>query len=298
MNLGLCCISLELQDRGYKFQTMTYARFSSLAYKSAIDTLASRILNNFVVTGEIIKYCHSVGIKSYRMSSSIAPLLNHPKINLHLVDLPNFSEIYKEIEKIRNIIQNTGVRISAHPGEYISLTSTNNDTINNSIRDLELHGEIFDLLELPKNYNSPLNIHCRQEGSPAEVSSGFARNFEKLSDSVKLRLVVENNDNVGGTWHIANLIEHFYKTIRTPITYDCLHHDFCHGNIPHGDAFMMAYDTWNVVPIFHYSEGIDKTRKHADYAMGTPNDFGRPVYWDVELKAKDLAILKLLNCKS
>ena len=40
---------------------------------------------------------------------------------------------------------------------------------------------------------------------------------------------------------------------------------------------------------------INGTRKHADYATSLPNDFGHDVFWDVELKAKDLAIAKMLQ---
>lgn len=51
----------------------------------------------------------------------------------------------------------------------------------------------------------------------------------------------------------------------------------------------------NVIPLFHFSEGINNTRKHADYATALPNDYGLPVYWDVELKAKGLAIKEILS---
>jgi len=57
----------------------------------------------------------------------------------------------------------------------------------------------------------------------------------------------------------------------------------------------MAHSTWNTTPVFHYSEGIDGTRKHADYALHSPPDYDKEVFWDVELKAKDLAIFKMLN---
>ena len=274
---------------------MTYTRFSALSRKSAMDILSSRILNNFVVTRQVINYCHSVGIKAYRLSSNIVPILNHPEVNLKLVDLPNFDIIKNEIDRIKNDIILTNMRVSAHPSEYISLTSLDDSVISNSIRDLESHGEIFDLLNLPKNYNSPLNIHCRQDGDAVEISDRFARNFDKLSDSIKSRLVLENNDNPNGVWHISNLIKHFHNKIKTPITYDVLHHNFCNGGDSHVDAFNAAYETWNTVPLFHYSEGVDGTRKHADFACQKPNSFGKNVYWDVELKSKDLAILKILN---
>lgn len=295
MNLSLCCISIKLKEQGIGFQTMTYSRFTKLPYDEALQILSARILNNFEVTGKTIQECYNQGIKGYRMSSNIAPLINHPNINLNLSDLPNFDKIKREIENVKNIIKTTGVRVSAHPSEYISITSDNSGIISNSIRDLEQHGEIFDLLALPQSHWSPLNIHCRQEGEPMEIFQKFAKNFAKLSNSVKSRLVVEINDNKNGTWNISNLYKYFYDKLGLPITFDNLHHKFCHGGVDEKEAFFIAYKTWDTIPLFHFSEGVNNTRKHADYATGIPNDYGMPVYWDVECKAKDLAIAEIFK---
>lgn len=295
MNLSLCCISLALQEQGYKFQTMTYTRFASLPRKQALEILSARILNNFEVTGEIIQYCYDSNIKGYRLSSGLTPVINHPSVEVSLSELPDSSKIYNAITNVKNIIKDTGVRVSAHPSEYISLTNPNGNVVNNSIRDLEQHGEIFDLLDLPKSHWSPLNIHCRQDGEPDKVFQEFAKNYAKLSDSVKKRLVIEVNDNKNGTWNISNLVKYFYDKLGLPITFDSLHQKFCHCSLTEEEAFKKAYNTWDTVPLFHFSEGIDGTRKHADYATGVPDDYGMEVYWDVELKAKCKAIKKILE---
>ena len=298
MNLSLCCISLRLQEQGYKFQTMTYTRFKTLPYNEAVKILSERILNNFQVTNKTIQYCFDSGFKGYRMSSSIVPILNHPNLNLKLSGLPNYQKILDEISSIKNTIQSTKIRVSAHPGEFISLTSDKCQVINNSIRDLELHAEVFDLLDLPKSHWSPLNIHVRKDGEPCLIFDKFANNFAKLSDSVKKRLVIEVNDNKDGTWHISNLVKYFYDKLGLSITFDSLHQKFCHGSLTEEEAFNKAYKTWDTVPLFHFSEGIDGTRKHADYATGVPNDYGMEVYWDCELKQKDFAIEGILANKN
>ena len=75
MKYGLCCISLNLQetDNPVKFQTMTFKRFSSLPREKALSTLGDRILNNMIVTNEIIKHCHKHNF-TYRISSDLFPL--------------------------------------------------------------------------------------------------------------------------------------------------------------------------------------------------------------------------------
>lgn len=298
MKLGLCCISISLQQKGHKFQKMTYSRFKSLPREEALVTLSDRIRNNLKVTNEIMRFCVRRGISSYRMSSDLLPVINHPDVNIKLQDLPNSLDIFDEANRIKKTIKQTGLKVTAHPSEYISLTSDNDNVIRNSITDLKAHADLFDLVGLPKSYDAPLNIHCRKDGDPEEISSKFMSNFKKLPHSVKSRLVLEVNDNRKGVWSIKNLCKYFNQRHGIPITFDNLHHSFCNHDTTEEEAFNMAHDTWKkygFTPVFHYSEGVDGTRKHADYADKLPNNYGKDVFWEVELKAKDLAIFKMLK---
>ncbi len=123
MQLSLCCISNVLAERGIKFQTMTLTRFLALPRADAVRILSERILNNFIVTNAIIQYCANCGIAGYRLSSTLVPVISHPIVNLRLQDLPNWSDIRAALDAISRTIKLTGVRVSAHPSEYITLTS-------------------------------------------------------------------------------------------------------------------------------------------------------------------------------
>lgn len=295
MRLSLCCISSVLADQGHKFQMMTFSRFSALPKQEAIRILSERILNNFQVTNRIVQHCHDNGIAGYRLSSDLTPVINHPSVNLALSDLPNWLDIKEAIDATAQTIKRTGVRVSAHPSEYISLTSEKSEVFQNSMRDLISHAEIFDMLGLPNNYESPLNIHCRQDGDPAIISQKFLANFAKLPNNVKSRLVLEVNDNLNGTWSVSKLHKYFYETTGIPVTYDSLHRQFCNDGNNDEQDFNLAYSTWPTMPLFHYSEGVDGTRKHAEMPIGIPNSYGKDVCFDVELKGKDLAIFKIFK---
>ena len=292
MKLSLCCISNMLAEKDVKFRTMTYKSFSSKPKIESLEKLSDIVRNNFNTTEKIIRHCAAVGIKGYRISSDLVPIINHPEVMLNISDLPNYKLIQYEINKVGKAIKETGLRISAHPSEYISLTSDDSKVINNSINDLEQHAEIFDLLELKNNTFNPLNIHCRKDGDPLIISDKFKKNFELLSDRVKNRLVLENNDNAKGVWSVRNLIKYFpgYS-----ITFDTLHHKMLSDGYSDEEAFNAAFDTWKFEPIFHYSEGKDNTRAHRDMAENLPPNYGKSVIWDVELKGKDYAILEMLN---
>ena len=295
MNLSLCCISNILAEQGYKFRTMTFKSYSSKERSESLNKLSEIIANNFLVSEKIIRHCAAVGINGYRISSDLCPVIKHPDVMLELEDLPNFEGIRDNIKLLSAAIKETGIRVSAHPSEYITLTSDDPIKVKHSIVDLEFHNEIFERLDLEKGYYNPLNIHIRKEGDPDQLCNIFMKNFELLSDGVKSRLVLENNDT-GSTWDVIALKKYFWQHYNIPVTFDNLHHKMLNKGVSEKDAFFEAYETWkNIVPIFHYSEGKDNGRAHRDMAEGLPENFGKNVFWDVELKSKDIAILDILR---
>ena len=284
-----------LAEEGHKFRTMTFKSFSSKSKEESLEKLSGIVANNFSVSEKIIRHCAAIGIKGYRVSSDLLPVINHPEVNVALEDLPNFGFINYEIIKLKKAIEETGIRVSAHPSEYISLTSEDDKVINNSIKDLEQHAEIFERLGLERSHYNPLNIHIRKEGDPEELCNIFMKNFERLSDGVKSRLVLENNDT-GTTWDVVTLKKYFWRQHNIPVTFDNLHHKMLNKGVSHCDAFFDAYETWNdTIPIFHYSEGKNNGRAHKDMADELPKNFGKEVLFDVELKSKDIAILDILR---
>lgn len=295
LQLSLCCISSILQAEGYKFRTMTYKSFSSKSRDESLEKLSDIIRNNFFVTEKIIRHCAANNISGYRISSDLCPVIKHPDVMLSLEELPNYNLIEKEINNVSLAIKETSIRVSAHPSEYITLTSEDDIKIKHSLVDLEFHGEIFDRLGLSRTHYNPLNIHVRKEGDPEELCNIFMKNFERLSDGIKNRLVLENNDT-GNTWDVATLKKYFYKDNNIPITFDNLHHKMLNKGVSEFDAFLDAYETWgDIIPVFHYSEGKDNGRAHKDMAEYLPENFGKNVLFDVELKSKDIAILDILR---
>ena len=297
MNLSLCCISNILAEQGIKFRTMTYKSFNSKPREESLLKLSGIIQNNFKTTRDIIHHCKKSGIKGYRLSSDLTPVLNHPDVKLSLEELPEYKIIQYQINELKKAIKETGIKVSAHPSEYITLTSEDPKAIQNSITDLETHADIFDRLDLPQSYEAPLNIHVRKDGDPIDISNRFILNYNKLSSAVRKRLVLENNDNANGVWSVKNLHTYFYQTNGIPVTFDTLHHKILPDNLTEEEAFNLAYETWNTTPIFHYSEGKNNTRAHEHMAQFLPPTY-KEVYWDVELKNKDYAILEMLEkCK-
>ena len=296
--LGLCCISLDLKEAGYSFQTMTYKRFSSLPREEALEILGSRILNNMQVTHAHIQYCADNNY-CYRISSDLFPLITYLAADVILTDLPNYAEIAAEIDNIKSTVADTGIRLSCHPSEFNVLASTNQDAVDRTVRELNFYSEFLDSIGCPADYNCPMNLHINnREGTNDEIVERFIQNFNRLDPNCRSRLVIENDDKLN-CWSVKQLLESFHSKTNIPITFDYLHHA-CHpDDWTEEQAVLACIQTWQGYrPLFHYSESAPGTnpRKHADYAQQDFYIYGDIEYdVDMELKMKDKAIAAYLE---
>ena len=294
MSYSLCCISNTLAAEGSKFQTMTWHRFSQLDRDEAISIVSQRTLNNLRVTRKIIEQCYFNGW-GYRVSSNLFPLLTYDVAELKLEDYPDYADIMATLTDCAYIIKSKNVRVSCHPDQFNVLASEGKHNVAKTIKELNHHGWLMDMLGAPRDYRAPINIHVNNtKGDPADIAARFMANLAECDKSVQSRLVVENEDK--GIWTPKLLAEHF----NIPITYDNLHHKCLPDGLSAEAAFKLCYRTWHRTgyfkPLFHYSESHpDKPnpRSHADMPVSKPNDYGMsfPVDYDIELKSKDDAIL-------
>ena len=290
MKYGLCCISLNLKDEGHKFQTMTFKRFDSLPRDEALEILGERILNNLLVTNEHIRYCHRNNWV-YRLSSDIFPLITYEKANVDLTNLPNCTEILDAIDLVAKTIQETGVRISAHPDQFNVLASTNEESVQKTIDELNFFSSFMDCIGCSEDTNSPINIHINNnEGTREEIAYRFLKNYKRLDKNCQSRITIENDDKPNA-WSVKELIDVFNPITGIPICFDYLHHK-CNPSCGEQEAIEKCYDTWETKPLFHYSESREgnNPRAHADYAKSKFDTYGLEFDIDMELKQKDLAI--------
>jgi UV DNA damage endonuclease len=279
---------------------MTYKRFSSLPKAEAMKILSDLIINNIKTTNEILIECNHRGW-AYRFSSSMFPLLTYDKADIRLEDFPNYKDIDFLLKETRIILKNNPVPCSMHPDQFCSITSDRPDVIENSIRELEFHGKFLDMIGLPRNYNCPINIHLSsipKTKTVEQVVDQVGDVLSRLSESVRSRLVFENNDKPNSFWNSENLYHWIYERYGVPITLDELHWKcFPDTHWSYEESFWKCLSTWkDCTPRFHYSESKSEKqiRSHADYPTKKPLTFGVDnIIFDVELKMKDEAIKKI-----
>lgn len=287
MNLGYACINMALADQGITTNKGMIKRTFS---EKGIQYASQLALQNVTALLEILKWNVANGIKVFRITSELFPWASEYKLE----SMPDFTAIRAVLEECGKI----PIRVSTHPGPFNKMAGSG-ATLANTITDLEIHSQLFDLMGLEPSHWNKINIHVGGAyGDKEETIRRFAKNFSLLSANLQKRLTVENDDKAG-LYTVAQLYP-LHEAIGIPIVFDYFHHKLYPGLQTEEEAFLMAYDTWGYVrPVFHYSssrkENEDPTAKreaHADYIYEPINTYGKDVDIVVEAKMKEQAILR------
>lgn len=295
---GYCCINMTLKEESniYIGRSMIKRTFLEKGISYAAE-LAEANVRDMI---ELIKWNEKHDIKLYRMSSDMFPWMSEYEFS----DLPNYAKISTLLKGAGALAQKYDQRLTFHPGPFDVLASLNPNVVAKTIKDLNKHGELMDLMGLPRTPYAAINIHVNTtQGGKEEALQRFVDNFELLDDSVKTRLVVENDDKEK-QYTTEDLYECVYSKIGIPITFD-YHHHWCHpGKLTQEEALKLAAETWgDTKQLVHFSscktihEDASQTNKraHADYIYEFINDYGLDLDVEIEAKAKELAVQKYMK---
>ncbi len=252
----------------------------------------------------ILKWNVKNNIRIFRMSSSLFPWMSEYKFS----DLPNYQEIQTKLVEIGKYVLNNDLRVGFHPGQYSVLPSPTPSIVENAIDDLEKHAQILDLMGLPKSHQYSINIHVGGSyGDKGATMKRFVKSFNRLTSSVKSRLVVENDDKAS-QYSVVDLYEGLHKKIGIPITFDFFHHLFCTGDLRQEEAARLAATTWPdyTRPLAHFSSSKKLNedakvieRSHADFLYDVIPPIGEIFDIEIEAKSKELALFKYIEqCKN
>jgi len=320
---GYCCINQQLSSQGIRTgRTMIDRKFKLGGLQLASDIALANARDLLT----ILQWNESQGIRLFRVGSELFPRWNH----YELAALPDIAEITQHLRAAGDYAKAHGHRITTHPGPFHILGSPDAVVVDNSIVSLERHSELFDLMGFAPSFDNPINIHIGATyGDKPGTVDRWLRNYDRLSDACKSRLVIENDDKAS-MYSVRELYNTLYAYAGIPVTFDYWHHTFNTGDLSEEEAFFMARETWEfhgVTQCTHYSEsrrreqqlliermfdhhGISledlpkwptfhkaykeftkiKEQAHADYITTTPNTYGvADLDIEVEAKAKELS---------
>jgi len=292
-HLGYACINMTLGKKGI---TTNRSMIKRTFLQKGIPYASELSIQNVRDLIEIIKWNEQNDVKFFRMSSNVFPWSSEYPLS----SLPHYDRIKNLLAGAGNLVDKYGHRITSHPGPFNVLVSPNENVVKNTITDLSIHGEVFDMMGLSRTPYNKLNIHCNGVyGDKISAMDRFCKNFERLPESVQTRLTVENDDKAS-MYSVKDLM-YIHERIGIPIVFDYHHHKFCTGGLTEEEALKLAASTWgDIKPVVHYSESKAlhennesiKPQAHSDYISETINTYGLDVDIMIEAKAKELTLLE------
>ncbi len=291
--LGYACINNTLAEQEIVVnRSMIKKTFLAKGIEQASVTALKNITDFF----KVVQWNIENDITFYRMSSDMFPWMSEYQLD----DLPDINHIRRQLTRIGTLVREHHHRLTFHPGPFNVLASPNDLVVQKTIKELRQHGEIMDMLGLPRTPFAKINIHVGGAyGDKNAALDRFISNFKKLPDTARLRLTVENDDKAN-MFSIKDLMR-LHNATGIPIVFDYLHHEFCTGDLSEEEAFSLAVSTWpkGVTPVVHFSSAKKKYEDkkaveaaHADFVYSPVKTYGQSVDIMLEAKAKEAAVLK------
>lgn len=253
---------------------------------------------------KLIRWNDKFGIKFMRLSSEMFPFASHKEYGYKLA--PFASDALGEAGWV---IAQLGHRVSVHPGQFTQLGSPKNEVVEASYRDLEYHSEMLQLLNLPpqQDRDAVMILHMGGVfGDKAATLDRFRENYARLSQDIKNRLVLENDDV---SWSVHDLLP-ICEELNIPLVLDYHHHNiiFDADRLREGTQDIMGLypriaATWarkNITQKMHYSEPEASAitprqrRKHNDRVVTLPPCIPTMDLM-IEAKDKEQAVFELMR---
>ena len=196
MDIGYACINMQLsypqkwggKERGVEPITTNRSMIKRTFESKGTDYASEITLKNVRDLEKIVSWNILNGYKFFRITSNLAPW----KSEYEWDDLKDIEQIRIHLRSAGIMAKTHGIRLTSHPGPFNVLTSPHEHVVENCIKDLSDHADVFDMLGQSRTPYNKINIHIGGAyGDKPKSMERFCKNFERLPDKVKSRLTLE-----------------------------------------------------------------------------------------------------------
>jgi UV DNA damage endonuclease len=284
-HLGLVCVTVSNE---IKYRTITRKRLLEQSPDTQQKLLDDIYRSNIQAFDTAMRYCERENIGLYRIPSSIFPFADD---DLGRDLLASFADT---LARSGARARERNIRLVMHPDQFVVLSSDSENVVANSVKILQMHADIMDLLGQPRTPWALLEIH----GGKANRTDALVRNILGLPDAIRCRLGLENDEYA---YSAAEIHEACVKS-GVPMVFDA-HHHIVHEKLDSYDDpsvtewFEQARATWAVPEhqLVHISNGRESfnDRQHSDLIATMPAAYARAPWIEIEAKSKEDAIAGL-----
>lgn len=254
IRLGYVGINTELPTSGKTFRLANYSKEKMIQ----IARLNIHALN------QILSWNKKHNIEIFRITSALIPF------GSHLINKGEWkNELKENLIETGDFIVKNGMRVSMHPGQYTVINSPNEQFYKNSLRDIEYHNTVMDLMGLDETHK--IIIHGGGIYNNKEKSMNFLiKRLNDLPQILQRRIVLENDERCFSAYEIYTVC---MKT-GLPGVFDVFHHEVypSFDNLTEREIILEFKKLWgNVRPKIHYSnQAAGKNRgAHSDHVNVT-----------------------------
>ena len=257
--------------------------------------------HNLSALDAILSYNQANGIQLFRISSDIIPFASGPASTF-----PWQSRFSQSLRAIGDKAKAFSIRLSMHPGQYTVLNATDPAVVKRAIADLEYHANFLDSLGLDSGHKLILHVGGVY-GNKLAALKRFSHHYEDLPDTIKRRLVIENDDR---SYHIGDVLE-LAGQLKIPVVYDTLHNRVNCCDPTKDDIYwiLQCASTWEKDDgrqKIHYSQQ-DSTKNAGSHSQTIDLEEFLEFYHGLgnyqpdimlEVKDKNLSAVKCIHCTS
>lgn len=283
--LGLVCITV---GDSVRYKMMTRARLLRLSEAEQRDALTALYNINFEILHGALEYCDGNNIRLYRVTSNLFPLCDEP------VGVRVLEAMADRLAGIGPLAGRLGIRVVAHPDQFVVLSSEKRHVIDTSIHIMNRHARVFELLGLPRSSWSAFTIH----GGKAGRADTLVEVIGDLPDEIRCRLVLENDERA---YSAADVLQICGRT-GLPMVFDAHHHVLKENLGSFEDPSVREFvklarqtwpdPAWQIVHLSNGAKGLTDAR-HSDLVEIWPSAFEDVPWIEVEAKGKEVAIAHL-----
>ncbi|WP_110955985.1 UV DNA damage repair endonuclease UvsE [Anaerosinus massiliensis] len=297
IRFGYVAMALNILD-GSPNKTITHTNLMKLhEQKDRLARLRRITKTNLECLLRVLKYNAFSNIHVFRITSKLIPLATHPVT----ADWDYIGEFKDELTNIGKYIHQNNMRVSAHPDHFTLLNTPNETVFQTSVATLTYHAKLFQTMGLDDSAKLVLHIGGLYGDKPSALKR-FHMNFEKLPDSIKNRIIIENDDKV----FTAEDALQMSTLINAPVVFDVHHHNCCNTGESLEALWPRLIKTWRgSTPKVHFSSPRSEKsfRAHADFIEAQEfyafvqqvKIFNCDFDVMIEAKQKDIALFKLMT---